>query len=601
VTLSRFLHLTPTLTILIGAFVSITAGLVLAVQVVTSERVVKELGAELVVASVNALQREFQNQLTAVEEQASFIARALDTGTILIDEGESLDTFTYGTLAGTPESSAIAIIPEQGPAVLIERGPNDGVLVSSRIPRTTLPDELDLETIADAERTGTWTPVRYVPESGHSYVSFALPVWEGTQRVATVAIGITLDELSALTQKVSSQSLRVFLIYNDGFLLAHPDLRENSPILSPDRPILPLEEAPDRFLAGFSAMQVLEESKNLPGDMTLREGWTEAGDRRFVVTDLVQPGFGGIPVTIGADFPATLLDQPIQQLSRALLIGLLLLGGSVIGAAFLARSISLPVRRAAISATRVARLDLDDVQPLPKSPIKELNDLSTGFNSMVSGLKAFNRYVPRALVNTLLQEGRAGAPPEERELAVLFTDIAGYTSISEGLSAGETAAFINEHLALVGGQIRAHGGTIDKYIGDAVMAFWGAPDALDNPARDAAAAALAIAHALRDDNQERARRGLPPVRLRIGLHVGPLVVGDIGAPERVNYTVIGDTVNIAARLESLGKEIDPGADIIITTSREVADQLDDGVQIETIGLQHVKGRDRAIEVVRLVP
>jgi len=586
----------------IGAFVSITAGLVLAVQVITSERIVTALGAQVIENGMTALRREFKGQADAIEGQAAFISRAVEAGTVLIDEGEALDTFLYGALAGTPQASLIAIVPESGSALLVEREPDDGVLVASRIPPNRLPEEVELQVQdGSSPARGAWTPVTFVPSRGHSYVTYTLPVMEDGRRHATIVIGVSLDQLSELTQRFSNEFLQVFLIYDDQYLLAHPAFHEAEARLSPANPILPLTDAPDGFLAGFAGMEVLEASDLLPGQMTLRVDVAPTGERRFLATEVTQEEFGDLPVTIGAHFPAALLEQPFEQLFTALLIGLALLGVSLIGAALLARSIARPVRRAAQEAGQVARLELDRISPLPGSPIRELDDLATGFNSMVSGLKAFNRYVPTALVNTLLTEGQAGAPPEERELAVLFTDIAGYTSISEGLSAAETAAFINQHLALIGGQVRAHGGTIDKYIGDAVMAFWGAPDALEHPARDAAAAALAIAHALRNDNLQRARHGLPPVRLRIGLHVGPLVVGDIGAPERVNYTVIGDTVNIAARLESLGKDIDPGADVIITTSREVADQLDSGVQIETIGLQHVKGRDRAIEVVRLLP
>ncbi|MDN3719797.1 adenylate/guanylate cyclase domain-containing protein [Roseibium salinum] len=294
------------------------------------------------------------------------------------------------------------------------------------------------------------------------------------------------------------------------------------------------------------------------------------------------------------------MEQPLEQLTNAILIGVALLGLSLVGAGLLAHRIGLPIRRAATGARAVADLELDSVQALPGSFVRELDDLASGFNSMLSGLKAFSRYVPKTLVRKLLREGRADAPPEEREVAVLFTDIAGFTAISEGMSATETAAFVNHHLSLLGAEITRQGGTIDKYIGDSLMAFWGAPERLDNPAEPAARAAVGMARAIRADNHARTARGEAPVRIRIGLHLGPLVVGDIGAPERVNYTVIGDTVNAASRLESLGKEIDPEAEVIILVSEDVGRKLAEDLGQEHMGAYRLAGRVEPVDVVRLV-
>jgi adenylate cyclase len=109
-----------------------------------------------------------------------------------------------------------------------------------------------------------------------------------------------------------------------------------------------------------------------------------------------------------------------------------------------------------------------------------------------------------------------------------------------------------------------------------------------------------MARAIRADNTARIARGEAPVRIRIGLHMGPLVVGDIGAPERVNYTVIGDTVNAASRLESLGKEIDGSSDVVILVSSEIAKRLGNTVEYRSIGQHQVKGRVEPLEVVRLI-
>ena len=224
-------------------------------------------------------------------------------------------------------------------------------------------------------------------------------------------------------------------------------------------------------------------------------------------------------------------------------------GISLIAAAVMAAAIAAdpPGRN---RCDRDRQSGFDQVAPLSGSRFREINSLARSFNAMLDGLRAFGRYVPRTLVTRLVKEGRIGAGTEERVLAIMFTDIVGFTAACEKMSAGEVAAFINQHLTLVSACVEQEGGTIDKFIGDAVMAFWGAPGHTENPAASACRAAIAIQRALAADNAQRIARGLAPVRIRIGIHMGPVVVGDIGAPNRINYTIVGDAVNATQRLES---------------------------------------------------
>ena len=148
---------------------------------------------------------------------------------------------------------------------------------------------------------------------------------------------------------------------------------------------------------------------------------------------------------------------------------------------------------------------------------------------------------------------RAIVAVERRDMTVMFTDIPGFTTLSEQLSATEVANLLNDHFTLVAGCVEAEEGTIDKYIGDSVMAFWGAPSKQPDHAARAIRAALAIAETVRADNAIRRTDGRQEVRIRIGIHSGPALAGNIGAPGRINYTLVGDTVNAANRIEQLGK------------------------------------------------
>jgi adenylate cyclase len=196
-------------------------------------------------------------------------------------------------------------------------------------------------------------------------------------------------------------------------------------------------------------------------------------------------------------------------------------------------------------------------------------------------------------------DSSAGGPStdvREAELTVMFTDIIGFTPLSEHMPPADVATMLNRHFEMLNACIEAEGGTLDKYIGDATMAFWGAPEAVPDHAARACRTALAIAAAL---EKEEASGASSPVRIKIALHTGPLIVGNIGARSRMNYTVIGDTVNVCSRLESLTGEFDEGRPVTILVSGEVVAAAGDGFLFEPLGERTVKGRARPVEIWRL--
>ena len=179
------------------------------------------------------------------------------------------------------------------------------------------------------------------------------------------------------------------------------------------------------------------------------------------------------------------------------------------------------------------------------------------------------------------------------DLALMFTDIIGFTKMSEHMAPGEVAKLLNGHFAIVNECIEAEGGTIDKFIGDAAMAFWGAPDAQSDPAARACRAALAISR--------RMEVAGPDVRIKVSIHTGPLIVGNIGAPGRINYTVVGDTVNTCSRIEDVCDSIDDGtARTIVLVSEQVVAEVGDEFEFEPAGSFKVKGKTHPVEVFRLV-
>ena len=282
---------------------------------------------------------------------------------------------------------------------------------------------------------------------------------------------------------------------------------------------------------------------------------------------------------------------------------LLVIAGVVITLAILisiiiARAFSRPLQGLALVAKKIGRFELD-VDPLPGSRLSEIHETYETVNSMVEGLRWFARYVPRQLVQRLMEQPDVDRA-DTRQLTILFTDMAGFTPMSENMSAAEVAEFLNHHLSMVSTCIEAEGGTVDKFIGDAVMAFFGAPEPLPDHASRACRAALAIRTAIGVDNAGRSARNLTTTRVRIGIHTGPVVVGNIGSEDRVNYTIIGDVVNVASRLEGSGKEMgDPEAEVGILASGEVIAAAGLGDHAQEVGRHKLRGRAEDTDIFRL--
>ncbi len=207
--------------------------------------------------------------------------------------------------------------------------------------------------------------------------------------------------------------------------------------------------------------------------------------------------------------------------------------------------------------------------------------------------RMFSQYVPEAVVARLVERPdllKLGG--EARELTLMFTDLANFTAMSERLTAEATVEVLTEYFNAMTTIIHAHGGTVDKFIGDAVMAFWGAP--LDDPrhAENAVRAAIEMQIAMQALVQQLTQRGLPPIAMRIGVHSGRAVVGNIGSQSRFSYSVIGDAVNLASRLEGANKAFGTG----ILVSDATVRALPADIALRLLDKVVVKGKSASIAV-----
>ena len=181
---------------------------------------------------------------------------------------------------------------------------------------------------------------------------------------------------------------------------------------------------------------------------------------------------------------------------------------------------------------------------------------------------------------------------EQKNLTVFFSDIRGFTTISEQMSSEQLSSFMNEYLTTMSNCIIAHGGTVDKFIGDAIMAIWGAPLDDRDHAVHALQAAMSMMAQLKEIQQDYARRGLPLIDIGIGINTGIMSVGNFGSHERFDYTVMGDNVNLASRLEGANK--DYGTHVII--SEFTREELGAQFFCRYIDKVRVKGKNKAVNI-----
>lgn len=578
-----------------GTLVLLSVLIVVFVQVSVSRKNTSELLRDVTGLLVEYMETSIRSHLDAALHQVDFIGQRIESGEYDLADRPQLTDLLTGAVAGTPQIDAILTwdrdLRQFG--VWRDRSGQSGLLIDDE---SADPDMQEAAEEIKNVQGPYWGELVF--RAGATRINLRRPLRRQGEYIGFMVASITVQELSDLAAEIGDLlESTAFVLYGREAVLAHPNLTSSHPEQSAEAPAVLLTRVGDPVLEEIWSAEPLDILDATEFNIQTLGVEIAGEDYAFVFRELTD--YGATPLYIGAWLKPQ-EDNVVDRLINSLIWSGLLLVLALVAAVVLGRLIARPIRRLAEDSSRIGHLELDQVGTLAPSRLRELDDQARAFNTMLASLRSFETYVPRRLVTRLIRAGgESGVTSEERELTILFTDIAGFTSLSENIPAAEVAAFLNHHFALLGACVEAEDGTVDKFIGDALMAFWGAPEPQSDTATRACRAALAMAAAVAADNEARAAEGKPRIQVRIGIHTGPVVVGNIGWPGRINYTIVGDSVNASQRLEVLGKDMTGSDDVVILISGATAQRLDDSFKTDFAGRFEVRGKSAMLEVYRL--
>lgn len=550
---------------------------------------------------LSTLVEQVRNHLDPVREGNAFLAGLMARGEVDPRDHVQLVDYMTGAMAATPQVRGMGFIdPSHTITRAVRSKDHIGIRLSdwSENPATAAMMENAL-----TRSRPHWGEPFWSEEAQTTLLNRRAPVWRNGRFLGVLLTTVSVIDLSRDMARRTFSGIETnrFILYGSDHVLAHRSMSGGKYQRSDRHPLPSLAQIGDAVLANIWNAATRRTLQLPLGAETSGHGVAVGGEVYMVLFRQIE-GYSSEPLRVGAyvRYGAVGVGQETNRLILSGAVGLLILLVSASAALYFGRVISRPIRDLTRAAEGVRGLDLDGVPHLGGSRLRELDQASSAFNSMVAGLKRFETYLPRGLVGTLAEPGgSAEITSEERPVTVLFTDIHSFSGLAQDMTAAETATFLNRHFALVTACVEAEQGFVDKYMGDKVMAFWGAPLADADGVERACRAALDIRRAIASDNESRGRRGAPPVRLRIGIHTGTAIVGNIGAPGRITYSLVGDAVNVAQRLQQLGRELGSGGAVEILVSADIANRLDGGYRLSPQGSQPFPGRHGVLGIYRL--
>ena len=420
-------------------------------------------------------------------------------------------------------------------------------------------------------------------------ITVAAPFYADGKLLGVVAADITLDGMSRyLAERKVSPGTQSYIIDHQGRVISASDLSKTYANVNGRLELNHITSLDNDLPAiAFSAR---------PRQHERQYSFVHAGKEYIASLSTFPPELGKkwqlFIITPVDDFTGAFQENN----NRLFVFGLIAIALQIIIIYFLTGAIARPLEKLALKVGRIQELRAETL-PVIVSPVREIAVLSRAIETLDAAVKSFSAFVPVGLVTQLLEsDQKLELGGHSRFLTIFFSDLESFSTLSEEVPSQELLLRVSTYLEIVTKAVNHEHGTIDKFIGDGVMAFWGAPALLDDHAWRACVAALRIQKAMDAQNDRWQQDGLKPLRVRIGIHCDAVLVGNIGSKERMSYTVMGDGVNIASRLEGINKEY--GTRICV--SHSVFKEAGERLVVRPIDDVAVKGRRSKIPIYELV-
>ena len=437
-----------------------------------------------------------------------------------------------------------------------------------------------------------WTSVYVFTTAQTPGISVTWPITNKQGELAGVVSANTpLHALSDFVsrQRVSDNGL-VFIVNRDEELIAYPDVSKTTV----------RDEASGKLRLGRIDdldSEWVKQAYRVHADGGDPRNTYEVDGQRYISTVFPLEGDYGNDWHIVVAIPERDLLGSVGQLFWvSLLVGLLISLVSLGGIYVIARVISHQIEQLTAQMGYIDTFELEKIRGV-NSHIREIQTMNDSLMKSVTTIRSFAKYVPAQLVRQLLEKGeeiRIGG--KEAKLTLMFSDIEGFTGIAEQLGSDQVMVHLSDYFDHLSGIVRSQKGTVDKYIGDSLMAFWGQPLPLENGPYLACRAALLCVADLAVVNQQWAAQGKPVMKTRFGIHTGMVTVGNVGSQDRLNYSAVGDNVNIASRLEGVNR--DYGTRVVISSSTH--EYVREQFLCRSLDRVQVKGRREPIRIYELI-